>query len=194
MSLPYIILASASPRRAELLRQINVDFQLLPVDIDETELHEEVAIDYVLRLAREKAEAGAALASARGLDLPVLGADTIVELEGEILGKPRDAGHARDMLQRLSGTAHHVHTAIALVCAGRINVVLNTSVVTFAELSDADIRRYVASGEALDKAGSYAIQGAAAQFIRQLEGSHSGVMGLPLYETAQLLKTCEPRR
>jgi len=190
MKLPEIILASASPRRAELLRQIGVAFRVMPVDIDESLHRGEVAVDYVLRLAREKALAGAGLAHSQALELAVLGADTIVELEGEILGKPVDADHARDMLSRLSGKSHHVHTAISLDRGDEIASALSTSVVVFAKLSEAEIGAYVASGEPMDKAGAYAIQGGAARFVKNLNGSYSGVMGLPLYETVQLLKTC----
>jgi septum formation protein len=124
----------------------------------------------------------------------VLGADTIVEFEAEILGKPAASEQACRMLQKLSGHSHQVHTAVALVCDGQMSSALSSSVVAFAEISPDQIAAYVASGEPLDKAGAYAIQGAAAQFITSLRGSYSGVMGLPLYETAQLLKTCAQRR
>ena len=188
--LPEIILASASPRRAELLRQIGVCFQLMPVDIDESLKPGESSIDFVMRLACEKARAGAQLAKLKSLDSPVLGADTIVELEADILGKPENPAQARAMLAKLSGKTHQVHTAIALLTRDALQTALSTSVVEFGELTQADIERYVDSGEPLDKAGSYAIQGTAAQFVKSLCGSYSGVMGLPLYETAQLLKTC----
>ncbi|MGB5396486.1 MAG: Maf family protein [Gammaproteobacteria bacterium] len=193
--LPEIILASASPRRAELLQQIGARFQLIPVDIDESLNPGESGIDFVMRLACEKARAGAQQAQLKSLDYPVLGADTIVELEGEILGKPENPAQAREMLGKLSGTSHRVHTAIALVTHGGVPLTaLSTSVVEFGELTQADIEHYVDSGEPLDKAGSYAIQGVAAQFVKSLSGSYSGVMGLPLYETAQLLKTCHGSR
>ena len=169
-------------------------FQLLPVDIDETPAPGENGIDFVMRLAGEKARAGAQQAQHKSLDYPVLGADTIVELEGSILGKPENPAQACAMLGQLSGRSHRVHTAIALVCDGALSSMMSSSVVEFAELSQADIEYYVDSGEPMGKAGSYAIQGAAAQFIKSLSGSYSGVMGLPLYETAQLLKTCSRSR
>jgi len=194
IALPEIILASASPRRAELLQQIGARFQLMPVDIDESLNPGESSIDFVMRLACEKARAGAQRAKLKSLDYPVLGADTIVELEGEILGKPENPTQAREMLGKLSGKTHQVHTAIALVTHGPPLTALSTSVVEFGELTQADIEHYVDSGEPLDKAGSYAIQGVAAQFVKSLSGSYSGVMGLPLYETAQLLKTCHGSR
>jgi septum formation protein len=189
-----IILASASPRRAELLRQIAVSFQQLPVDINEALKSGETPVEHVVRLAREKAQAGAELAQQQNIHLPVLGADTIIELDAEVMGKPIDAAHARVMLQKLSGKTHHVHTAVCLIYGEMQTSALSSSRVEFAQLDPAQIERYVASGEPLDKAGSYAIQGAAAQFIRALHGSYSGVMGLPLYETAELLKSCETRR
>jgi septum formation protein len=188
-----IILASGSPRRAELLRQIGVPFQQLPVDIDEALKPDETPVEHVVRLAREKALAGAELAQQREIHLPVLGADTIIELDAEVMGKPTDDAHARAMLQTLSGRTHHVHTAVCLICDERQISALSTSAVEFAPLNPVQIERYVASGESLDKAGGYAIQGAAAQFIKALHGSFSGVMGLPLYETAELLKSCETR-
>ncbi len=194
IALPEIILASASPRRAALLQQIGARFQLMPVDIDESLNPGESGIDFVMRLAREKALAGAQQAKLKSLDFPVLGADTIVELEGEILGKPENPAQAREMLGKLSGKTHRVHTAIALVSHAAPLTALSTSVVEFGELTQADIEHYVDSGEPLDKAGSYAIQGVAAQFVKSLSGSYSGVMGLPLYETAQLLKTCHGSR
>lgn len=194
MTLPQIILASASPRRAELLRQIGVRFRAMRVDIDEAVMPGEVAIEYVLRMAREKASAGAELAHAMAVDLPVLAADTIVELDGDILGKPSDPVHASEILRRLSGRSHHVHSAVTLVCGGVAHNALNTSVVEFAVLSSREIEAYVASGEPMDKAGAYAVQGIAGRYIKSLNGSYSGVMGLPLYETVQLLKSCDSHR
>ncbi len=184
-----IVLASASPRRRELLQQIGVRCRALPVDIDESPLADEAPTDYVSRLAREKAEAAASLLGDENA-LPVLGADTIVELQGELLGKPVDSAQAVEMLTRLSGTTHQVHTAVAVVCHGATQQRLQSSQVTFAALIDAQIRAYVDTGEPLDKAGAYGIQGGAAAFIRHLEGSFSSVMGLPLFETAELLAQC----
>ncbi len=184
-----IVLASASPRRRELLQQIGVRCRALPVDIDESPLADEAPTDYVSRLAREKAEAAASLLGDENA-LPVLGADTIVELQGELLGKPADSAQAVEMLTRLSGTTHQVHTAVAVVCHGATHQRLQSSRVSFAALTEAQIRAYVDTGEPLDKAGAYGIQGAAAAFICHLEGSFSSVMGLPLFETAELLAQC----
>ncbi len=184
-----IVLASASPRRRELLQQIGVRSRVLPVDIDESQLAGESPTDYVSRLAMRKASAAAALAECDNR-LPVLGADTIVELRGELLGKPADSGQAIEMLTRLSGTTHQVHTAVAVVCHGATHQRLQSSRVTFAMLTAAQIRAYVDTGEPLDKAGAYGIQGGAAAFISHLEGSFSSVMGLPLFETAELLAQC----
>jgi nucleoside triphosphate pyrophosphatase len=186
-----LVLASASPRRAELLQQIGVAYHLMPVEIDESLRRGESPTDYVMRLAVEKAEAGVSLATAAGLTLPVLGADTIVELDWKVLGKPHDAEHAAKILKLLSGRSHHVHTAIALICGEHCFTALSSSDVEFADLTATMISDYVKTGEPLDKAGAYAIQGRAAEFIKRLNGSYSGVMGLPLYETASLLKACE---
>ena len=192
-----IHLASRSPRRGELLRQIGIAFEVLALrvaaprgpDVDETPVHGEPADRYVLRLAREKALAGARAVARRRLSpMPVLAADTTVTLGSRILGKPADAAEAFDMLHSLSGTAHCVLTGLA-VCHGEdMETALSESVVQFGELDDDDLRRYVDSGEPFDKAGAYGIQGLAGAFVRNLSGSYSGVMGLPLYETAQLLR------
>ncbi len=192
-----LYLASQSPRRLELLRQIGLEPTVLPlrntlgrVDVDETPLVDEPATDYVLRLARLKAQAGAGVQSVRRLPAwPILAADTTVTIDGHILGKPVDSAEAAAMLRRYSGRAHTVLTAVAAAYLGRLEVVLNESVVTFKTLSEAEIATYVASREAFDKAGGYGIQGRAALFIEHLSGSYSGVMGLPLYETSELLKT-----
>ena len=185
-----IVLASASPRRRELLDQIGIRSHALPVDIDESVLDGETPAQTVQRLAVAKARRAGQRVDGRWRYLPVLGADTVIELDGVLLGKPADAAHARRMLTRLSATTHVVHTAIALLCGERLLQALCSSRVTFGELDAAQIRRYVDSGEPLDKAGGYGIQGSAAAFIRRLEGSYSAVMGLPLYETAQLLAQC----
>ena len=181
-----ICLASQSPRRRELLRQIGVDFELLPVDIDETPLAGETPEACVQRLALEKARAGRAGQSAAGA-LPVMGADTIVVAGGAILGKPADRGAAIEMLQLLSGSTHRVITAVALA-GDHEAVCMNTSHVTFRTLTARECEAYWETGEPQDKAGAYAIQGLAAMFITRLEGSYSGVMGLPLHETAALLQ------
>ncbi|MFM9912263.1 MAG: Maf family protein [Methylophilaceae bacterium] len=187
--MPKIYLASRSPRRGELLQQIGVSFVVLPSDIDESVLPNEAAEVYVQRLAQEKAEACLQMIAAQGLaPLPVLAADTTVCVNGNILGKPEDDTDAAAMLQAMSGNWHEVHTAIALAAHGEIAVKLSTTKVQMAALSEAEIAVYVTSGEYKDKAGAYGIQGLAGGFISRIEGSYSGVMGLPLFETAELLK------
>ncbi|MGA7179024.1 MAG: nucleoside triphosphate pyrophosphatase [Thiobacillaceae bacterium] len=190
-----IYLASQSSRRRELLKQIGVHFEVLPLrsspdreDVAEVPEAKEKPREFALRMARDKARCGAKVAcNRRLLLLPVLGADTLLDLDGEIIGKPRDINHAREILERLSGRSHWVHTGIALSWGERLETRLSSSRVGFASISAEQIERYLSSGEALDKAGAYGIQGRAAAFIRRIEGSHSGIMGLPLYETAALL-------
>jgi septum formation protein len=186
---PTIYLASRSPRRVELLQQIGLRCETLPADIDETQLMDETAEHYVLRLAQQKAEACLQRLSLTQRAQPVLAADTTVVLAGLVLGKPEHDDDARRMLRLLSGSRHQVHTAVALAFKGRLEVVLSTTQVEMMALTDAQIEAYIASGEHLDKAGSYGIQGLAATWIMRIEGSYSGVMGLPLYETAALLRT-----
>jgi len=191
-----IYLASASPRRRELLKQIGVHFEMLMLrthpsraDVDETPNADENPRDYVLRIAHAKAETGhMALHMRRLPPYPVLVADTTVTLDGQIIGKPSDMAQAIETLTRLSGQRHEVHTAVALAYGGEIKTKLSSSVVEFAALDERTIKNYVTTGEPHDKAGAYAIQGRAAAFISRLEGSYSGVMGLPLYETVQLLE------
>ena len=184
-----IILASASPRRRQLLEQIGVKVIVQSVDVDETKKHNESAIDYVQRLAMEKAKRGfKTIKNAR--NLPVLGSDTIVEIDGVILGKPENRQQAKKMLQQLSAQKHTVHTSVAIVTKDLTVIDTSSSQVIFKSLEDEEIERYLDTGEANDKAGAYAIQGIAAQFIKNINGSFSGVMGLPLYETAELLKQC----
>jgi septum formation protein len=192
LSMPYdrIRLASKSPRRSQLLRQIGVAHEVRPVDLDESRRPGESPRDYVLRLAHEKASAGAAM----GGDLPVLAADTTVAIGEEIFGKPRDENDGVRMLAALSGRSHGVLTAVALAKEGRIETAISETRVTFRALSEAECRNYWASGEPVDKAGAYAIQGFGAVFITRLEGSYSGVMGLPLCETAALLDSAGVRR
>lgn len=183
-----LYLASGSPRRRELLAQIGVQFERISAPVDETPFTDELAHDYVVRLAIAKAEAGWQFAQQTGLPaLPVLGSDTTVALADQILGKPDDDEHAAAMLRMLSGTTHEVLTAVALRTAQGCDAVLSTSRVRFAALSEAQIRAYVASGEPHDKAGSYGIQGLGGLFVEHLDGSFTGVMGLPLHETAALL-------
>lgn len=181
-----LYLASGSPRRRELLAQIGVPFTPLIASIDETPWSDEPAAGYVERLAREKALAGLSmLAQAAGA--VVLGADTAVVLDGQILGKPRDRADGLAMLGALAGREHQVLTAVALACAGRVESRVVTSRVAFRALRPGEAEAYWATGEPQDKAGGYGIQGLAAVFVSQLQGSYSAVVGLPLCETAQLL-------
>lgn len=179
-----LCLASASPRRRELLEQIGVPYVVRAADIDETEVAGESPRDYVLRIARAKALAVWNADSS----LPVLAADTTVVLDGQIFGKPRDRAHALEMLEALSGRSHEVFTAVALATATGVDTRLSTSIVRFRATTAAEREAYWESGEPRDKAGAYAIQGLGAVFIESLTGSYSGVMGLPLFETAELLR------
>ncbi len=184
-----IYLASASPRRRELLRQLGVEFEVMPSNLLEVRQKDELPADYVVRVARDKAQFVEKLVKERGLPAhPVLGADTEVVLDGEILGKPQDRDHGMALLRRLAGRAHEVLSGICVMHQGTEHTALSTSRVTFGPLTDAEIAQYWETGEPLDKAGAYAIQGRAAGFIVSLEGSYSGVMGLPLYELTGVLK------
>ena len=185
-----LILASASPRRRELLDQIGATFRVHPVDMDESMLSGEDVLQHVNRLAMSKARTGFEQLVPDESDLAVLAADTVVEIDGEALGKPRDGRQAAAFLTRLSGRTHKVHTAVALVTEEQDLAAISTSEVEFMRLTDKQISAYVATGEPLDKAGAYAIQGIAGQFVVNLNGSYSGVMGLPLYETARLFTAC----
>lgn len=192
-----IYLASKSPRRRELLRQVGVDFELLLLrsdgprgpDVTEEVHPGEAPIDYVARVAREKAAFAADLVNKRRMPArAVLAADTTVTIDGAILGKPANANEAVAMLQQLSGRTHQVLTAVAVQYADFAGHIVQTSDVTFGPLTPAAIAAYCATAEPYDKAGAYGIQGTAALFVEHIEGSHSGIMGLPLYETAQLLR------
>ena len=192
-----IYLASKSPRRRELLRQIGVEFELLMLrndtargpDVTEIVIPGEPAANYVARVAREKAAFAWAIVQNRRLTVrPVLAADTTVMLDGVILGKPANREEATEMLERLSGRTHQVLTSIAVQHVGMIEQVTQVSDVRFAKLSAASIKAYCATTEPYDKAGGYGIQGLAALFVEHIDGSHSGIMGLPLYETAILLR------
>ncbi len=180
-------LASRSPRRAELLARLGLDFGVIDLDIPEQQGVDEPAVDYVRRVAREKAGAGLLQVVAVPAAL-VLGADTEVILDGAVFGKPADAIDAASMLRRLAGRTHDVITALSVVSAGREVQAVSVSQVTFGAMSDADIDTYLACGEWQGKAGGYAIQGRAQMHIAHLSGSYSGVMGLPLFETAALLR------
>ena len=181
-----LILASSSPRRRELLNQIGMAYQVIVADIDESIRPGEDAGDYVCRMAREKA---LEVQRRDGVTVAVLGADTAVVVNGRILGKPVDREDALRMLEDLSGRTHEVYSAVALVSpGGGLRERLNITRVTFSELDRAWIGRYCDSGDPMDKAGAYGVQGIAAQKISHMEGSYSGVMGLPLHETAEILQ------
>jgi len=180
-----LYLASASPRRRELLTLLDYPFRILSVDVAEQRQPDESADDYVQRLAREKSQAG--WLACQG-EKPVLGADTIVVFQQEVLEKPRDFADAQRILQLLSGNTHTVMTAIALSSPQGCDVILVKSQVTFRELSPDDISHYWQSGEPADKAGAYGIQGIGGKFVRHLSGSYSAVVGLPMLETDQLLQ------
>lgn len=200
-----IILASQSPRRVAILKQMGIDCIVMPADIDESQIANETPADYVLRLAKEKAlEVLNKLNTLNTMNefnktnafenlndkyanMPILAADTTVALENKIFGKPENDADAIQMLKQLSGTQHQVHTAVAVVLNQQIELVLNTTLVEMMPLSDAMIAAYIATNEHSDKAGSYAIQGLAGNWIKRIDGSYSGVMGLPVYETAMLL-------
>lgn len=191
-----IYLASRSPRRRELLKQIGVPFESLLLredlrrgaDVDETPLPDESPGVYVLRIARAKAETAVRQIAYRALpQKPVLAADTTVVFDGQVIGKPDDAEHAARILRALSGREHQVLTAVAVALKDQVETQISVSSVWLREIPEAEIRRYCASGEPLDKAGAYAIQGRAGAFVTRISGSYSGIMGLPLAETVELL-------
>lgn len=191
-----VYLASRSPRRRELLKQIGIKFDPLLLrlanprgpDVDESQRAGELCADYVERIAREKASFGLDVLRMRSmLYRPVLSADTVVLVDGDILAKPLNVEQARAFMRRLAGRTHEVRTAVALAMEGSLTAATSVSQVTLRALAEDEIARYSASAEPYDKAGGYAIQGLAAIFIERIEGSYSGVMGLPLFETARLL-------
>ena len=184
-----IYLASHSPRRRELLKQIGVNFSVIVPDVNEAGLDNEAPADYVTRIARIKAEVGWMRVMERKLPrFPVISADTTVAMGKTILGKPQDQKHACEILKSLSGKKHRVYTAVAMAHEDKFRALLSVTLVQFRHITEEEIRHYVLGGECMDKAGAYAIQGRAAAFIERIEGSYSGVMGLPLFETAELLK------
>ncbi len=196
---PRIYLASSSPRRRELLNQIGVQSDVLMFrsggargkddDLDETPLPDEPVEHYVERLARNKAGAGMKRVQWRHMpEQPVMAADTALDVDGAIVGKPTSPGEAQEMLQKLSGRSHRVLTAVAMGSGEHLRSMVSISEVRFRRLDDKEIQYYVGTGEPMDKAGGYAIQGYAAVFIKEIRGSYSGIMGLPLYETAKLLQ------
>src|SRR5271165_2358563 len=197
MSIRFVYLASGSPRRRELLQQMGVPYQVVKVDVDESPLPQEAPAAYVNRLAAAKATAGW-LATQSGATQsrpsPVLGADTVVMLGDEVLGKPGDREDADRMLSRLSGRTHRVLTAVAVRCDAGLDARLSSSEVTFRRIDAHERLAYWDTREPVDKAGAYAIQGFAAVFVADLRGSYSGVMGLPIFETAELLDAADVPR
>lgn len=190
---PPIYLASGSPRRREILENLGYSVLRLNARIDETPHPQETASDYVARIAREKSASALTLWHAEHTGppaYPILTADTAVALENRILGKPLDAEHAENMLRALSGSTHQVLTAVCVLFGKQTLCRTQTSNVVFKKLNAAEIHAYTASGEPLDKAGAYGIQGLGGMFVRRLEGSFTGVMGLPVYETVALLREC----
>jgi septum formation protein len=187
MNAPVLCLASASPRRTELLRQLGVPHVVAPSGADETPAADESPADYVLRIAVAKAAAVRVAPPAPAAGLPVLAADTSVVVEGRVLGKPTDLAECRAMLGQLAGREHEVLTAVALATPGAVRTRLSRSRVRFRPIGAAEIDAYWATGEPRDKAGGYAVQGFGAVFIEALSGSYSGVVGLPLFETAAML-------
>ena len=179
-----LIMASSSPRRRELLDQIQVSYKVLPVNIDESHMPGETAEQFVMRMAIEKAAAS----YEQNPHCVALGSDTIVAIGSTILGKPENKAHAIEILSLLSGNTHQVMTAVAIHCSEYKECVMSVSEVEFTELTRQQIEAYWDTGEPVDKAGAYGVQGIAAQFIKNISGSYSGIMGLPLFETAQLLE------
>ena len=183
---PRLVLASSSPRRRELLAMLGIPCRVIPSELDERQLPDEGAAGFALRAARDKALAVAG----SGVELPVLGSDTVVEVGGVALGKPVDERDAIDMLRRLAGRAHHVHTGVALAVGGRCESLVDTAVVRFLPLDDAMIRWYLATGEPMDKAGAYAVQGRGGLLVESIEGSPSTVIGLPIHRLPELFTRC----
>ena len=184
-----IYLASRSPRRRQLLKQIGVNFEMRPVSIDETLEKGETPVDYVFRMARAKAEMGWMNLIQRRLPLrPLLAADTVVVFRGKIISKPDNLAHGRKMLSTLSGQTHKVLTAVAVVAKDKIQESLSTTTIRFRDISQSEITNYLNGTESHDRAGCYAMQGRAAVFIIKISGSYSGALGLPIFETAQLLE------
>jgi septum formation protein len=186
-SLPAVVLASASPRRADLLTAAGVMFEVRAVEVGEQPFDGETAVDYVARVAADKARACLAAA-----DAVVLAADTVVVVDGRILGKPADDADAARMLRLLSGRGHDVLTGVAVRRGGEVAVAVESTAVTFAPLSAAEVAWYVASGEPMDKAGAYAIQGLASRFVERVSGSYSNVVGLPVALVCRMLAEVAP--
>lgn len=191
LPLTKVVLASQSPRRVELLKQMGLDCEILPTDVDESVLPNEAPEAYVMRLAKQKALAANIMLKEKSSELqtlPIIAADTTVVLNSQILGKPENDAEAERMLTNLAGTSHTVLTAVAMAAKGQIEVLLSNTQVTMMPLTKPQILSYLVQGEHRGKAGSYGIQGLAATWIQEVRGSYSGVMGLPIYETACLLR------
>lgn len=186
MNFPKVYLASGSPRRSELLTQVGIVFDKLSLNVDETRLNNELPLSYVQRIAEAKAQAGWQSLGHRELR-PVIGADTSVIVEQEVLGKPKNKAEAKVMMQRLSNRQHEVLTAVSVIYDKQVQTKISHNKVTFAAMTEAEIDWYIDTEEGADKAGAYAVQGIGALFIKQIEGSYSGIMGLPLRETMELL-------
>lgn len=184
-SVPDLYLASSSPRRKDLLKQIGVEFKILNIDVDESISFEETSVAYVERMAILKARTGKSKLSLNGV--VVLGADTSVIIDGEILGKPKDRCHGLSMLSLLSGRSHEVLTSLAMVRGDDVQIRTSSTQVMFRCIDSDERERYWETGEPVDKAGAYAIQGRGAAFVKSIKGSYSGVVGLPLLETVELL-------
>jgi len=189
MHMPRVLLASASPRRAELLAAAGITCDVAPADVDETRFPGEPPAVYCERLARAKADAVAA----RAPDRVVLAADTIVVVDGDVFGKPVDQADARRMLEHLSGRSHEVMTGVAVAAAGTVRTAVERTEVEFIPLTPAEITCYVSTGEPMDKAGAYAIQGLASRFVARISGSYSNVVGLPVARVYQLVGDVDPR-
>lgn len=189
MHIPRVLLASASPRRAELLAAAGIPFDVAPADVDETRLPGEAPDTYCTRLAGTKARVAAERAPGR----VVVAADTIVVADGEVFGKPADAEDARRMLQTLSGRTHEVLTAVAVAVGGRVRTAVERTAVEFGPLTADEVDWYVGTGEPMDKAGAYAIQGLASRFVARISGSYSNVVGLPVATVYQLVGDIDPR-
>ncbi|QKI88647.1 Maf family protein [Thiomicrorhabdus xiamenensis] len=186
MNSKTVFLASSSPRRQELLAQMGVEFSVLDAPIDETPIESEDAAQFVTRMAREKSQQGAQQLTDEGCW--VIAGDTAIVLDGEIIGKPEDPSDAQRMLRELSGRTHQVYSSVAVWHLGVLEVALNITDVVFTELAETEIKNYIATGEPLDKAGGYAIQGEAAKWIKAINGSYYGVMGLPIFELNRILQ------
>lgn len=189
-----LVLASRSPRRIELLRRVGYEPLVVPADIDETQLVGESAVDYVMRLSRQKAEATAARHSETQFpDAVVIGADTCVELDGMVHGQPTDLADAERTLRTLSGRTHNVHTAVTVLAGGAANTFVDTARVTLQPLSEHLLAWYLATGEPFGKAGAYAVQGHGGVLVTRVQGSMSTVVGLPLRQTVEALRAARPQ-